>query len=147
VSKCKYDFVIVGRFRNRDKVDQVKESLRAAGKSVYCFTDNEYDGHGIKFNKNEADVHKMVSATEALDDWQTNPTWRKIFETDMQGLQDSEKLVLVFPSGLAAHMELGVAYGLGKKCFAIGLPEKTETLYLMLDGIFPSAEALLKEVG
>jgi hypothetical protein len=61
----------------------------------------------------------------------------------MQAQRDSEAFILVFPAGLAAHMELGAAYGMDKKCYAIGSPEKPETLYLMLDGIYDTADAFL----
>jgi hypothetical protein len=148
MSTYKYDYVIVGRWRNRDKVNAVKGALRAAGKTVYCFTDNAYDGDGIKFETHDkADPEAMIAATEHLPDWQTNPTFRSIFEADMQGLKDSGALILVFPSGLAAHMELGVAYGMGKKCYGIGQPEKIETLYLMFDKLFPDVDGLIKELA
>jgi hypothetical protein len=65
----------------------------------------------------------------------------------MQGLKAADSLILVFPSGLAAHMEVGVAYGLGKKCYAIGQPEKPETLYLMFDKIFGDVDELIKELA
>ena len=146
MSDFKYDFIIVGRLRNRDRVNEVKQALRAAGKTVYCFTDNEYDSDGVKIETHDmADGHKMMEQLEAVEDWQANPTLREIFETDMQGLRDAEKLVLVLPAGLSAHMELGVAYGLGKPCYAIGEPEKVETLYFMFDKIFPDAKSLVEQ--
>jgi nucleoside 2-deoxyribosyltransferase len=148
MSDFTYDYVVVGRWRNRDQVNEVKDALRAAGKSVYCFTDNAYDGDGVKFETHaEADPEEMIRTTENLTDWQTNPTFRQIFENDMNGLRDAESLILVFPAGLSAHMELGVAYGLGKKCYAIGQPEKPESLYFMLDEIFPDTAALLEKMA
>jgi len=142
----KYDYIVVGRWRNRDQVNAVKQALRDAGKYVYCFTDNAYDGDGIKFEtRDDADVEAMMTTTEKLTDWQTNPTFRKIFETDMQGLKESEALILVFPAGLSAHMELGVAYGMGKKCYGIGKPDKPETLYLMFDAIYPDIKTFLEQ--
>lgn len=148
MSGSKYDYIVVGRWRNRDKVNEVRDALRAAGKTVYCFTDNEYDGDGIKFETHaEADPEKMMQATENLTDWQTNPTFRRIFENDMNGLREAEKLVLVFPAGLAAHMELGAAYGMDKDCYAVGEPEKIETLYLMFKQIVPDVATLLKETA
>lgn len=142
-----YDYIVVGRWRNRDKVNEVVQVLRQAGKKVYCFTDNVYEGDGITFEThNQADPEAMMQQFEATEDWQTNPTFRKIFETDMQGLRDSERLVLVFPAGLAAHMEFGAAYGMSKKCYAIGAPEKVETLYLMFDKIFPDTGSFAKEL-
>jgi len=50
--------------------------------------------------------------------------------------------LLVLPAGTSGHIEAGVAYGMGKKCFAFGKPEKTETLYQIFDEIFPNIEAL-----
>jgi hypothetical protein len=142
-----YDYIVVGRWRNRDNIAPFVAKLREVGKKVYCFLDNEYDGDGVTSSKDpNADIEAMMATTESATDWQTNPTFRKIFENDMNGLRDSDKLIILFPSGLAAHMELGAAYGMHKKCYAIGEPEKLETLYLMLDHLFPDAEAFLKEL-
>ena len=41
----------------------------------------------------------------------------------------------------------GVAYVMGKKCYAIGTLEKTETLYHIFDKIFPSLDDFVKEVA
>lgn len=143
-----YDYIIVGRWRNRDNIDALKTALRERGKSVYCFTDNSYDADGIKFESGtQADPEAMIATTEQLTDWQTNPTFREIFETDMQAERDAEALILVFPAGLSAHMELGAAYGMGKKCYGVGTPDKPETLYLMFDKIFADTEELLKELA
>ena len=143
----KYDFVVVGRWRNRVMVEEMLRALRDARKKVYCFIEHEYDGDGIKFETHaKADPDKMISATESLNDWRANSTFRKIFESDMTGLKSAEELVIVFPAGLSAHMELGVAYGMGKPCFAVGELEKTEPLYFMIDKIFPDARALTEHV-
>lgn len=42
----------------------------------------------------------------------------------------------------SAHIEAGVAYGLGKKCYAIGEYEATDSLYLIFDRIFADEEEL-----
>jgi len=31
---------------------------------------------------------------------------------------------------------IGIAYGMGKRCYAVGTPEKTETLYCVFTRIF-----------
>lgn len=148
MSNFKYDFIVVGRWRNREQVDEVRNTLRAAGKTVYCFTDNEYDSDGIKIETQAGvDTEQMMSGLESTADWRTNPTFRKIFETDMSGLRDAEKLVVVFPAGASAHMELGVAHGMGKPCYAVGQPDKPETLYLMLNQIFPDAKTLAENIA
>jgi hypothetical protein len=135
----KYDYFIAGKWRNRRQVENVMNALRSEGKKVYCFIENPYDGDGIRFDtKPDADVEPMMSAIENLNDWQTNPTFKKIFENDMEAERTSEAIIVVFPAGFSAHMELGAAYGMGKKCYGIGKPEKAETLYLMFDDIFPT---------
>lgn len=145
----KYDYFIAGRWRNHEAIRKVVEAIRASGKSAYCFIDNEYDANGVKFGgAASADADAMMTASEELTDWQTNPTFREVFDTDMQAEREADAFILVFPAGLAAHMEFGAAYGMGKKCYGIGAPEKAETLYLMFDEIYPDIQSFLEaEVG
>lgn len=140
----KYDIFISGRWRNRDLINQVAQELRSAGKSVYNFLENPYEGDGIAFEAG-GDPESQMTKFESIKDWQTNQTLQKMFVDDMHALKSSDALVLVFPAGFSAHMELGVAYGLGKKCYAIGQPEKVESLYLMLDGVFDTAKDMLEK--
>jgi hypothetical protein len=141
----KYDYFIAGRWRNHVAIREVLNAVRKSGKTAYCFIENAYEGDGVKFETGpDVDAEAMMATTESLVDWQTNPTFQKIFENDMNALKDSDCLILVLPAGLAAHMELGAAYGMGKKCYAIGAPEKPETLYLMLDGMYSTVENFLK---
>ncbi len=139
----KYDYIVAGRWRDHGKVKAVVDALRAAGKTVYCFLDNEYDGDGIKQTLAPEPAQLVKNHVEDVDNWQTNPTFRSMFENDMSGLRDAEAFVVVMPAGLSAHMELGAAYGMGKKCYAIGEPEKIETLYLMLDGIYSDVQSFI----
>lgn len=142
----KYDYFVAGRWRNYKNIGPVVNAIRAAGKSAYCFIENEYDGHGVKNERDPDDIEALMKANESLENWDTNPTFRKIFETDMKALKQSESLLVVFPIGFSAHMELGAAYGMGKKCFGIGRPEKAETLYFMFNQIFPTAEEFLGQL-
>ena len=43
---------------------------------------------------------------------------------------------MVLPAGKAAHIESGIAFGLGKKCYAIGEYDATDTLYNIFEEIF-----------
>lgn len=128
---AKNDFFIAGRWRNQAAIEEVLATVRASGKTAHCFIE---DTHG----RTEDEV--MSASTEKLA--QDDPLIQRIFEDDMQGLRDSDTFLIVLPAGLSAHMELGVAYGLGKKCYAVGELEKTETLYCMFDRIFPDIRAL-----
>lgn len=140
----KYDYFIAGRWRNFKNIKPIVAAVRKTGKSVYCFIENEYDSHGVRNVREPQDIEALMKDNEALKDWQTNPTFRKIYETDMSALKDSHILMAVFPMGFSAHMELGVAYGMGKPCIGIGVPEKAETLYFMFDQIFPTINDFLK---
>lgn len=136
-----YDFFIAGRWRNKDNVRAVLNAVRASGKTAYCFIENAYEGEKLSFNAaSQEDIEATMQASEAMP--QNDPMIRKIFENDITGERESDSFLLVLPAGIAGHIEAGVAYGLGKKCYAVGQPEKTETLYCIFDKIFPDTAAL-----
>lgn len=142
----KYDFFIAGRWRNKDNILPVLEAVRGHGKTAYCFLENSYEGERLSFNINsQEEVETTMQASElmSVDD----PMIKKIFEADMTAQRDADNFLIVFPAGLNAHIEAGVAYGLGKKCYAVGQPEKTETLYCVFDKMFPDLEALNEWLG
>ena len=56
--------------------------------------------------------------------------------------KNSDNLLLVLPAGKSAHIEAGIAYGMGKKCYAIGEYEATDSLYNIFDRIFANEEEL-----
>lgn len=65
-----------------------------------------------------------------------------LFKQDLEGEKRSKNLLLVLPAGKAAHIESGIAYGMGKKCFAIGEYEATDTLYNIFEEIFCTEQEL-----
>ena len=136
---ARYDFFIAGRWRNKDQVKAVLDIVRAGGKTAYCFIENEYKGETVEF-RTEDDPEIFMKQSEQLP--QDDPLMRKIFHTDMAAERDADNFLLVFPAGIAGHIEAGVAYGLGKKCYAVGAPEKTESLYCIFEKIFPDEAAL-----
>ncbi len=84
---------------------------------------------------------------EAIPDWRNDPGVRNIFETDMAALRASDALVLLLPAGKSAHMETGVAYGLGKKLYLVGEQKETESLYLMFDAMYDSVDAFIEALS
>lgn len=138
---AKYDFFIAGRWRNRDNVKSVLDAVRASGKTVYCFIENEYKGETVEFTMDD-DPDVFMKQSEELP--QDDPLIRKIFEADIAAEREAENFLLVLPAGIAGHIEAGAAYGMGKKCYAVGELEKTETLYCMFDKIFPDIKSLQK---
>lgn len=143
----KYDFFIAGRWRNKDNIKPILDVVRSEGRSAYCFIENEYTGETVEF-KLDGDPETFMKQSEALP--QDDPLIRKIFNADITAEKESENFLLVLPAGIAGHIEAGAAYGMGKKCYAIGKLEKTETLYCIFDEIFPDVESLkrwLKDTG
>ena len=136
-----YDFFIAGRWRNKDNIKPVLDAVRASGKTAYCFIENSYEGEKLSFNANsQEDIEATMQASEALP--QDDPMIQKIFSNDITAERGSDIFLLVLPAGIAGHIEAGVAYGLGMKRYAVGKPEKTETLYCIFDEMFPDLDAL-----
>lgn len=133
----KYDFFIAGRARNKENILRICDIFDKYNTSYYCFLKNEKDwGYG---NSNQTPEERQKEF-EALD--LKSEVVLKLFETDMEGEKNSENLLLVLPAGKAGHMEAGIAYGLGKKCYAIGEYESTDTLYNIFEKIFKDEKEL-----
>lgn len=134
----KYDFFIAGRWRNRDEVMKVTNIVRSAGYTAHCFLENDYsevlESLGLDSRSMESEN------TEKLP--QDHPLIQEIFKKDLAGQEASENFLLVLPAGIAAHIESGISYGMGKKCYAVGATDKTETLYCLFDKIFADTSEL-----
>lgn len=129
----KTDFIVVGRTRNIPKIIEVCDALDSIGKTYYCFAKNEESHKNAGF-----DLHGHPD--ELANDYEsrelTSNAIRTIFEDDLNGLKSASELIMVLPAGKSSHIEAGIAYGLGKKCYAIGEYEKTDSLYLIFEKIF-----------
>ena len=105
----KYEFFIAGRARNKENILKICNLFDKYKISYYCFLKNE-ESHkeaGLDmYDNNLADKFEALG----LED----PSVRIIFEHDLDGLKNSENLLLVLPAGKSAHIESGIAYGLGK---------------------------------
>ena len=133
----KFDFFIAGRARNKENILRICDLFDKYNISYYCFLKNEKDwGYG---NSSQTPEERQKEF-ESLD--LKSDVVLKLFETDMEGERNSENLLLVLPAGKAGHMEAGIAYGLGKKCYAIGEYEATDTLYNIFEKIFKDEKEL-----
>ena len=141
----KYEFFIAGRARNKENILQICQLFDKYNTSYYCFLKNEKDwGYG---NSNQTPEEKQQEF-ESLN--LKSDVVLILFENDMNGEKSSKNLLLVLPAGKAAHIESGIAYGLGKKCYAIGEYETTDTLYNIFEEIFANEnelEEFLKRYG
>ena len=135
----KYEFFIAGRARNKENILKVCDLFYKYDIPYYCFLKNEDDwGYGNP-NQTPEEKQREFESLGLKSDVVLN-----LFNSDLEGEKNSKNLLLVLPAGKAAHIEAGIAYGLGKKCYAIGEYEATDTLYNIFETIF-SNETELEE--
>ena len=104
-----YEFFIAGRARNRENILKICNIFDKYNISYYCFIKNENQwGFG---NENQTPEEKQREF-ESLN--LKSDTVLNMFKTDLEGEKSSKNLLLVLPAGKAAHIESGIAYGLGK---------------------------------
>lgn len=132
-----YEFFIAGRTRNKENILKICSIFENLSISHYCFLKNEvsHKEAGLDIN----DEH-LADTFETLG--LENRSVRTIFEHDLDGLRKSDNFLLVLPAGKSAHIEAGIAYGLGKKCYAVGEYDVTDSLYLIFDKIFKNEDEL-----
>ena len=137
IMENKYEFFIAGRARNKENILRICDLFDKYSISYYCFLKNEDDwGYG---NKNQTPEEKQKEF-EKLN--LKSEVVLRLFHEDLEGEKESKNLLLVLPAGKAAHIESGIAYGLGKTCYAIGEYEATDTLYNIFEKIFSNENEL-----
>ena len=134
----KYDFYIAGKVRNKDCILRVCDVFDKYGVSYYCFLKNEETMNSYG-NEGQTEEEKMA-AFESLG-LKSEPVL-KIFREDLENETASENFLLVLPAGKSGHIEAGIAYGMGKKCYAIGEFDATDSLYNIFESIFQNEEEL-----
>lgn len=134
-----YDFFIAGRTRNKEKILQICSIFDEFNISYYCFLKNEksHTDAGLDVHENPEELMRKFESMPL-----ESQTVQIIFKADMEGERNSKNFLLVLPAGKSAHIEAGVAYGLGKKCYAIGEYEATDSLYLIFDKVFADENEL-----
>lgn len=136
-----YDFYIAGRIRNKEKILEICDVLDDLKTSYYCFLKNEqsHEEAGLDINERPDNLAEKFEGM-ALD----SHAVQTIFQADMEGEKRSKNFLLVLPAGKSAHIEAGIAYGMGKKCYAVGEYDVTDSLYLIFDKIFKDKADLRK---
>jgi len=134
-----YDFFIAGRARNREKILEICNIFDDLNVSYYCFLKNEESNNDAGLDVN-GDLEEMINKYENMK--LDSKELKILFESDMEAEEKSKNLLLVLPAGKSGHIEAGVAYGLGKKCYAIGEYDVADSLYLIFDKIFANEKEL-----
>ena len=65
-----------------------------------------------------------------------------IFKEDLENEKTAKNFLLVLPAGKSGHIEAGIAYGMGKQCYAIGEYDATDSLYNIFENIFNDEKEL-----
>ena len=135
--EIKYEFFIAGRVRNKENILKICDLFDKHNISYYCFLKNEdswgYGNENQTPEEKQQEFEKLGLKSEVV---------LNLFHGDLDGEKSSRNLLLVLPAGKAAHIESGIAYGMGKKCYAIGEYEATDTLYNIFEEIFANEDEL-----
>ena len=134
----KYEFFIAGKTRNKDNILKICDIFDKYNVSYYCFLKN--DDSMKSYGSDNNSVEDNMAVFENLD--LKSDVVLKIFNEDLEAEKASKNFLLVLPAGKSGHIEAGIAYGMGKKCYAIGEFDATDSLYNIFDIIFNSDEEL-----
>lgn len=137
----KTDYTVISSYRNKDEVESLVNEIRKRGFTCYNFCDEPAD-------PNNADAHpeEQMKVFEAKKNFHEDEHFQKLFKRDLEGLKNAGKVILLQSCGLSAHMEAGIAFGLGKPLIMVGEPMKPETLYLMFEERYSTTEEFLKTI-
>ena len=135
------DYTVIGKFRNARNVRALIAAIRNQGKTCYDFTDKAADP-----SHPDAPFEDQMITLERHPDFLNDSVHRYHYERDLDGLKKANTVILLLPAGTSAHIEAGIAFGLGKKLILIGKPEKPETLYFIFDEYYDTVEEFLKNV-
>ena len=137
--KKEYEFFIAGKTRNKEYILKICNIFDKYNISYYCFLKNE---ESMKSYADTDNVEERMKIFESLG-LKSEPVLR-IFNEDLEAQKSSKNFLLVLPAGKAGHIEAGIAYGMGRKCFALGEYEATDSLYNIFEKIFKDETELEK---
>lgn len=128
----KYEFFIAGKTRNKENILKICDIFDKYNIPYYCFIKDESSMGS--FGAEGLSEEEQMKIFESLD--LRSDVVVKIFKDDLDAERASRNLLLVLPAGKSGHMEAGIAYGWGHKCYAIGETEGTDSLYNIFEEIF-----------
>jgi len=135
------DYTIISKFRNKEQCEMLVKKLQEKGKTCYNFCEKPSDKNNPKAHPEE-----QMKAFEAVKDFYNDEYFREIFEKDLEGLKNAQKVIVLLPAGNSVHIEAGIAYGLGKPLILIGKVEKPESLYLIFEERYETREKFLETI-
>lgn len=135
------DYTIISKFRNKEQCEVLVKKLAEKGKTCYNFCDKPADPANANAHPEE-----QMKVFESTKNFYDDDYFKHIFEQDLNGLKNADKVIMLLPAGNSVHIEAGIAYGLGKPLIMIGEPEKPESLYLIFKERYKNIEDFLQTV-
>lgn len=135
------NFYIASPWKNKEEVDYLSSQLKTRGHQAYSFLDS-----GANLLSGKPIEEEMKIFSEALINWKSDTRISQIFESEMKAVKESDAVILLLPAGHSAHLEAGVAYGLGKKIIIVGPIDKPEVVYLISDKLYIDTSSFLKDL-
>lgn len=135
------DYSIISRYRNKEQCEILLAGLKSKGKTCYNFFDIPSDP-----SNPHADAEEQMKNFENVTNFFEDDHFKHLFERDLNGLKNAEKIILLLPAGTSAHIEAGIAYGLGKMLILIGEPSKPESLYLIFKERYKTIDEFLENI-
>ena len=136
--ETKYEFFIAGKTRNKDNILRICDIFDKYNVSYYCFLKN--DDTMNSYGEDGQTEEEKMQVFESLG--LKSEIVLNIFKQDLDNEKACKNLLLVLPSGKSGHIESGIAYGMGKKCYAIGEFDATDSLYNIFETIFENEHQL-----
>lgn len=90
---------------------------------------------------------ELKTFTESLQDWRNNDNVKKIYNDELQGLKESDAVILLEPAGRSSLLEAGAGFGMGKKVFVVGTIERPEVALLGATGFYDTIDAFLNDLS
>lgn len=130
---------LVGSLRNPD-IPIIANRLRDAGFEVFddwFSAGPEADDFWRQYEKGKGHTLKQALAGKAA---------QNVFKFDKNNIDGADAVVLTYPSGKSAHLELGYAAGRGKRTFiyAAGDPDRWDIMMNFADMVCEDMEDLIK---
>lgn len=135
-------FFIASPWRNKDAVERLTGELTKRGYGVYSFLQS-----GANLSTGQSVTEELKTFGEALENWENDPKIKRVFESELAGLKESDLVVLLQPAGHSSLLEAGIGYGMGKKVVTVGAIERPEVFYLVCEKLYPDVDAFLADVS
>ena len=135
------DYTILSKFRNKEQVENLIKELKKRGKTCFNFCEKPADPENP-----QAHPEEQMKKLESTKNFFENKYFKHLFEEDLDGLKNAQKVIVLLPAGNSVHIEAGIAFGLGKKLILIGEPEKPDSLYLIFKERYKTVEDFLGSI-